>query len=230
MPKTQKELTESRGYRNKNPGNIDYSPNNRWQGLAEPPIETTVPGVRPRFCRFTSHEFGIRAIAVLLTGYQDRHGLRTIRDIINRWAPPKENHTNSYVDFVDRLMPNHTADDELDLHTYRDMRPLVEAIIRQELGGNPYPASTIDEGLRLAGLPKPVNTNSEAIRTQAGTGATIGAAATATAGVIVQALPALRGVAELPLWLGITIVVFVAAAAVAFVLGRRKKMYGGAAQ
>jgi len=75
---------QTRGYRNRNPGNIDHQPANRWQGLADPPIETAPPGSRARFARFVSHEYGIRALAVLLTTYQDRHGLRTIRGIITR--------------------------------------------------------------------------------------------------------------------------------------------------
>ena len=70
----------TRGYRNRNPGNIEHVPANKWQGLAEPPSDG-------RFCRFTSHEFGIRALAALLVTYQDRHKLRTPRAIIERWAP-----------------------------------------------------------------------------------------------------------------------------------------------
>jgi hypothetical protein len=32
-----------------------------------------------------------------LIAYQDKHGLRTIRQIVSRWAPPTENNTNAYV-------------------------------------------------------------------------------------------------------------------------------------
>lgn len=139
---------QSRGYRNKNPGNIDWSARNKWQGQAG--IEAT--GNPPRFAVFQTHEFGIRALARLLITYQDRHDLKTIRGIISRWAPPNENSTGGYVRFVDDFLPNHTADDPINVHRYADARLLVEAIIRKELGGCPYPPEVIDAGLRLAGV------------------------------------------------------------------------------
>ena len=58
---------QSRGYRNCNPGNIDYNERNRWQGQVG--IEA-----RGRFAVFSEHRWGIRAIAVLLITYQDRYG------------------------------------------------------------------------------------------------------------------------------------------------------------
>ena len=87
----------TRGYRNRNPGNIEHVPANKWQGLAEPPSDG-------RFCRFTTHEFGIRALAALLVTYQDRHKLRTPRAIIERWAPKVENDTAAYVAVVARRL------------------------------------------------------------------------------------------------------------------------------
>ena len=95
---------QTRGYRNRNPGNIEHQPANRWQGLADPPIEPPpAGGGAPRFARFVSHEYGIRALAMLLTTYQDRHGLRTIRGIVARWAPGRENDTEAYIAAVARL-------------------------------------------------------------------------------------------------------------------------------
>jgi hypothetical protein len=49
----------SRGYRNRNPGNIEHLPTNKWLGLETPPSDG-------RFCRFRSHQHGIRALALLL--------------------------------------------------------------------------------------------------------------------------------------------------------------------
>ena len=40
---------QTRGFRNRNPGNIDHQPANRWQGLDDPPIESAPPGGRARF-------------------------------------------------------------------------------------------------------------------------------------------------------------------------------------
>jgi hypothetical protein len=207
---------QSRGYRNNNPGNIDWNPRNKWQGQTG--IETT--GSPPRFATFQSAEYGVRALAVLLTTYQDRHNLRTIRLIIQRWAPGNENNTDAYVAAVARAMKVSGESHILDMHTYADLRPLVEAIITHELGGQPYPASVIDEGLRLAGVPKPVTTASEAASTSTGKGAfTVAAAASAAA----TAAPAMHSLGALPQWVGVALVVAVAAVAVVYVLTQRSR-------
>lgn len=209
----------SRGYRNRNPGNIDWNERNRWQGqtgIEGPPRN----GGRPRFAVFESHEYGIRALAALLTTYQDRHGLRTIRGIVNRWAPPNENQTVNYVRFVADFMKR-DPDDQLDLHTYADARPLVEAIIRKELGGNPYDAATIDEGLRRAGVVRPVASVAEAAKTGTGRGAIQGAAATGVVAVAVQAAPALAGLQGLDWRVGVAVVAAAAIGAAVWVMKGR---------
>ena len=207
---------QSRGYRNKNPGNIDWTAQNKWQGQVG--IEQT--GSPPRFAVFETHQHGIRALAVLLTTYQDRHNCRTIRQFIQRWAPGNENNTDAYVAQVARHMGRRGETDALDVHKYEDLRPLVEAIITHELGGNPYDASVIDEGLRLAGVPRPVHTSREAATTQTGKGAiTVAAAASAAA----TAAPAVQSLSSLSQWVGVALVVAVAAVAVAWVLTQRAK-------
>lgn len=207
---------QTRGYRNRNPGNIDHQPTNRWQGLDDPPIEPAPPGGRARFARFTSHEYGIRALALLLTTYQDRHGLHTIRGIITRWAPGAENDTEAYIAAVARRAERHPRA-ELDLHRYDDVRPLVEAIIAHELGGNPYGRATIDAGLRLAGVVpagRAAVARSGTARAAAGTAAA-GVGGVAVTEVLAQAAPHLGGAAELARALGpwLAAVLIVAAAA-----------------
>jgi hypothetical protein len=133
----------TRGYRNRNPGNIEHVPANKWQGLADPPSDG-------RFCRFTSHEFGIRALAALLVTYQDRHKLRTPRAIIERWAPKVENDTAAYIEVVARRI-GVGPDEAIDLHRHDHLRPLVEAIIHHECAGLSYPAGVINRALTLAG-------------------------------------------------------------------------------
>lgn len=210
--------TESRGYRNRNPGNIDFVPANQWQGQTGLG-DDWLPAAQRRFAAFVSHEYGIRALAALLTTYQDRHGLRTIRGIVDRWAPPTENVTSAYVQHVSTLT-GRGPDDVLDLHTHADLRPLVVAIITHELGGQPYPDSVIDEGLRLAGVPRPVETVRDAAGTGTGKGAiTVGAAAAAAA----AAAPALEAMSKMPAWTGVALVVAVAAVAVAWVLTQRRE-------
>jgi hypothetical protein len=207
----------TRGFRNRNPGNIDHVPSNRWQGLADPPIEPPpANGGRPRFARFTSHEYGIRALAMLLTTYQDRHGLRTIRGIVSRWAPGNENDTEAYITAVARRIGRHPRA-TLDLHRHADLRPLVEAIIHHEIGGNPYDATTIDAGLRLAGVPpegRGAAARSGTVRAAAGTAAAgVGAVAVVQpmAEAIGQAAPALSALQGLAPWLAAAIVLGVAA-------------------
>lgn len=204
----------TRGYRNKNPGNIDFNPANKWQGQVGKEA-----GANGRFAVFTSHEYGIRALASLLSTYQDRHGLRTVRGIINRWAPPAENVTSAYVSAVARGM-GVGPDDRLDVHEFASLRGLVVGIITHELGGQPYAASVIDDALRLSGVPRPVETMAQAAGTQTGQGAiTVGAAAAAAA----TAAPAIEAMGGLSAWVGVAVVVAVAAVAVAFVLANRRK-------
>lgn len=215
---------QSRGFRNRNPGNIDFVPANRWQGQIGLG-DRWMPAPHRRFAEFESHEYGIRALAALLTTYQDKHGLRTIRQIINRWAPPNENNVSSYVGFVDQRMPDRVADDVLDLHSYADMRPLVEAIITHENGGNPYDAATIDQGLALAGLPKPVSTLRDAAQTGSGRGAIQATVATGGAGVvavIAQNAPAVAALQGLDWKVGVALIVAVGIGVVAYVLTQRK--------
>lgn len=209
--------TKTRGYRNRNPGNIDYNERNKWQGQIG-----KEPGPGGRFAVFSSHEYGIRAIAALLATYQDRYNIRAVRSVITRWAPGIENDTPAYIGAVARRM-GVGPDDTLDLHTYAHVRPLVEAIIHHELGGVPYTAAVIDEGLRLAGLPKPVTTLREAAHTGTGRGAIQAVTATGAVAVAVQATPLLSGLKDLDWRVGMALVVAVALGSLLVVLTRRKR-------
>ena len=77
-----------RGIRNNNPLNIRVG--NNWQGEQKPNTDGA-------FEQFTTMQYGYRAAFKLLKAYIERHHCRTIRFIINRWAPPKENNTNAYL-------------------------------------------------------------------------------------------------------------------------------------
>ena len=82
-----------RGISNNNPGNIRHGAN--WQGL-NPDGRT----MDPAFCVFTAPTYGIRALAKVLINYKKIHGLNTIRQIISRYAQPKEFQTTAYVQSV----------------------------------------------------------------------------------------------------------------------------------
>lgn len=142
----------ARGIRNNNPGNIRHS-NDKWQGKArDQPDED--------FIKFESPEYGIRALARVLIRYYDAYDLDTVRKIISRWAPPVENNTLAYVTAVAEKL-GVEPDDQIDVHDYNVMEPLVRAIIEHENGRPPkgkrewYAQDVIDEGLRRAGVIPP---------------------------------------------------------------------------
>lgn len=132
---------EPRGIRNNNPGNIKLSGDN-WQGLSSVQPD-------PTFFTFTEAKWGIRAISVIMRVYRDTHNIYTIEDIVNRYAPPSENETNSYVGFVE----NETGIPRDQILTYNDTEKLLitMAIIKFENGVQPYSAEEILEAINLAG-------------------------------------------------------------------------------
>ena len=79
----------SRGLRNNNPGNIRLG-NFRYKGEKSKSSDSV-------FRQFESVEWGYRAMFVLLHTYAKKHGCYTLRQIINRYAPPTENFTEGYI-------------------------------------------------------------------------------------------------------------------------------------
>ena len=49
------------------------------------------------FFQFTAPEWGYRALMKTLQTYRRKHGLRTIAEMISRWAPANENDTAAYI-------------------------------------------------------------------------------------------------------------------------------------
>jgi len=84
-----------KGIRNNNPLNIreNAQADFDWQGEALQDFD-------PDFEEFVSMVYGLRAAFVILRNYRDKHGLTTIEGIITRWAPPNENDTERYIEFV----------------------------------------------------------------------------------------------------------------------------------
>lgn len=94
-----------RGIRNCNPCNIRIS-KTVYKGEIVPSQDTA-------FKQFKSMAYGYRAVFVLLHYYYHHYRLKTIRQMINRWAPPCENDTGSYVRHVAEavlLSPDATVD------------------------------------------------------------------------------------------------------------------------
>ena len=137
-------MTQTRGVRNNNPGNIDYVPANKWRGQLPPN-----PALEKRFARFDTPENGIRALGKLIRTYQNKHGLKTVEQIIARWAPSTENNTRAYAEAVAKAI-GVTPHVNIDVNAVTMLRPMVEAIIRHENGYDPYPSSVIREGVTRA--------------------------------------------------------------------------------
>lgn len=134
----------TRGVRNNNPGNIDYNPANKWQGQLPPN-----PALEKRFARFDSPENGIRALGKLLQTYQTKHGLKTVKAIISRWAPSVENDTEAYVRAVEQRTGTGPGAD-VNIKDPVVLTGFVKAVIHHENAGYEYPESVVREGVRRA--------------------------------------------------------------------------------
>jgi len=130
-----------RGIRNNNPGNIKKN-NTNWNGLV--PEEDQTDEV---FFIFSTPKFGIRALSKILITYRS-YGLTNIWSIINRYAPPSENDTEAYKDYLS-AQTGYGKLKNLE-NTLEDYLPIVKAIIHMENGVQPYDEETIIEGMYLA--------------------------------------------------------------------------------
>ena len=130
--------TIPRGLRNCNPGNIRLS-SVRYAGEVQPSQDTA-------FKQFCSMAYGYRAVFVLLHSYIQR-GFNTITRIINRYAPPSENSTNSYISTVVRRS-GIGADTPVAPDDHKTMTAIVSAISFVE-NGREANKEDLEEGWRL---------------------------------------------------------------------------------
>ena len=98
------EVKLPRGIRNNNPLNIRLS-SDKWQGQINANVNANDNNSSPKgdaeFVQFYTMEYGWRAAFVILCKtYYGKYKLRTIRDIVSRWAPAKENNTPAYIRHV----------------------------------------------------------------------------------------------------------------------------------
>lgn len=129
----------SRGLRNCNPGNIRHSIA-RFRGEVRPSRD-------PAFKEFSSLAWGYRAIFVVLNTYRKKHSLRTLPEMISRWAPPSENHTSAYIQAVQR-MTGIPLDEPICTDDEQTMIPLAMAISQVE-NGVPASRADVEAGWRL---------------------------------------------------------------------------------
>lgn len=130
----------ARGIRNNNPGNLEASDSNPWQGQT---------GSDGRFAKFETPEHGIRALGRNLLSYQ-RQGIDTVNDIITRWAPPEDNNdTAAYIKSVCEKL-GVSADQQINASDPDTLNALCAAIITHENGNLPYSKEQISVGVNAA--------------------------------------------------------------------------------
>lgn len=113
-----------RGIRNNNPGNIEDGPFARSQ-----------PGYKGsdgRFAIYDTPEAGTAAKTALLGSY-GRKGINTVEGVVNRWAPPTENDSGSYAQFVSQKLGVDPRA-PLDMSDPRVLSGLSSAIAERENG------------------------------------------------------------------------------------------------
>ncbi len=120
-------MTSPRGIRNNNPGNMDFVLGSPWKGEIRPSAD-------PRFAQFDTMQDGMRALYLELIAYHNKHNCNTIRQFINRWAPPIENNTSAYVTAVAEFCG--VTPDAIFPVTQEDMLRLGLAIVEHENGDN----------------------------------------------------------------------------------------------
>ncbi|MGR7527399.1 structural protein [Klebsiella aerogenes] len=133
----------ARGIRNNNPGNIRWGDD--WKGLVPTGQRTD-----KSFCQFTSPEYGVRAMVIILRNYQQKYKLNTVSGIIKRWAPPNENDTQAYINSVAQAT-GVSPDQQINTYDSRFMMKLLQAIIKHENGEQPYSFDVFVLAISLAG-------------------------------------------------------------------------------
>jgi len=128
--------TQTRGFKNHNPLDIeDFGI--KWDGIA---------GHDGPYLKFVDDFHGLRAGAIDLLHAQKLHGRKTVRDIITAYAPEdgvgatggaETNPTEAYIRNVSVYL-GVNDDAIIDLTNKCMLRKMLEACIRQEIGGLPY--------------------------------------------------------------------------------------------
>lgn len=111
--------------RNNNPGNIRIN-SDMFRGEVRPSKDKA-------FKQFETPAYGYRAIFKILRNYHTRYALTTIRQIITRWAPEKENNTAAYIEAVSDYA-GISADDPININDREQMIRIVAGMSKVENG------------------------------------------------------------------------------------------------
>lgn len=128
-----------RGLRNNNPGNIRIN-TDHFQGEIKPSQDNA-------FKQFQSMAYGYRAMLKMLQNYKKNRGCKTIRQMINRWAPSNENHTEAYILFVSEFV-GLSPDAEIDI-TNKELMCQIAAAMSQIENGRKADINDIVAGWNL---------------------------------------------------------------------------------
>ncbi len=132
----------TRGLKNRNPGNLRANPDFTWEGQ----IGADGKG----FAVFDADVHGIRAAVIDLHTHYVRDRETSVLALIAMYAPPVENDTKEYADFVaGRLGVDPQSALSFDRRT---AEALMQAIIRMEQGVQPYADPVIAAGIEAAFL------------------------------------------------------------------------------
>jgi len=106
-------------FKNNNPGNIRYNVK----------IKHVTGRSQNGFAIFSNKYYGINAMVNLLQGYVKR-GFNTLEKILNRYAPPVENQTENYIDFVSKK----SGISRTQVITKDQVEKLIPAMVKMETG------------------------------------------------------------------------------------------------
>lgn len=140
---------------NHNPLNLRPLPGGqKWNGQ----VSSNYNSVSGNFCVFENNVYGVRA-AVINMQSQIKTGIRTLGQMINRWAPPVENNVSAYLDHVLKLSGLYADYDmswmlSSDASVLRgqkyNLAKIVAAMNIHEAGGATVDQQDISEGIDLA--------------------------------------------------------------------------------
>lgn len=210
------------GERNNNPGNIRFLATRAWNGQLPEPGEGG-------FGKYETPEHGIRAMLMQIRKHLAT--APTLGAMINRWAPPNENNTPSYVQAVTRAT-GLQADYEPDPEDAEEMLDIAMAMATHECGYLPWDDEVWERGATMAYHPG----RRESLRqSRTVVGGTAGAAISSIASLVTAeearstistAIEAGRGVPWLTV-LPVVLCMVCAALCVYLVLARRQDWQDG---
>jgi hypothetical protein len=104
------------------------------------------------FVSFEDPMYGVRAADKVLTTYGTKRGINTIRGLINRFAPPSENDTRNYVNYISGQL-GIDPDAEVDLSD-PEMRARILSPMAMMESRSEYSPGQITEMIEMANAPR----------------------------------------------------------------------------